>query len=406
MSKLVAEAPDADLGSITAAFESKAPSHWKRPPLKSTLVSKPYLYPGALDYVTEVLRSGWWGYGPVSQGLEAQIEGLYGQQQHVLGTSSCTAAMHLALRCVGVGPGDEVIVPAFTYVSTAVVAVYCGAEPVFADVDPITLTLTAETVEEQLTDRTRAIIPMHFAGPPRDFDPIRRLVAGRNIAVIEDAAHAFGSVRDGMLVGAGSEFAAFSFAPTKQIASSNGGVLLFRDEERRAEINQLAFLGLAADTYKRTTATGVSPPQHVARIGHKYKIDDLAAAVAYAAVEHVDDIVEHRAALVRAYCEQLADLAEVEVLPHDANARISWYIMPIRVPAEKRDGLRAHLAAHNIDSTVHYPNLLEQPAFKDARGSAPVTARECRRVVSLPLHHNIDLAEIDRICHEVRSYFG
>ncbi len=404
MSKLVAEAPDADLGSITAAFETKAPSHWQRPSLKSTLVSKPYLYPGALDYVTEVLRSGWWGYGPVSQGLEAQIEGLYDHRQHALATSSCTAAMHLALRCAGVGPGDEVIVPAFTYVSTAVVAVYCGAEPVFADVDPVTLTLTAATVEQQLTERTRAIIPMHFAGPPQDFDPIRELVAGRNIAVIEDAAHAFGSIRDGQLVGAGSEFAAFSFAPTKQIASSNGGVLLFRDAEQRTEINQLAFLGLAADTYKRTTAKGVSPPQHVARIGHKYKIDDLAAAVAYAAVEHLDDIVEHRAALVRAYCEQLEGLAEVELLPHDTNARISWYIMPIRVPAEKRDGLRAHLAAHNIDSTVHYPNLLEQPAFQEARGVAPIAARESRRVVSLPLHHAIDVAEVDRICDAVSTY--
>jgi perosamine synthetase len=245
---------------------------------------------------------------------------------------------------------------------------------------------------------------MHFAGPPRDFDPIRQLVAGRNIAVIEDAAHAFGSTRDGQLVGAGSEFTAFSFAPTKQIASSNGGVLLFRDAERRAEINQLAFLGLTADTYKRTTVKGVSPPQHVARIGHKYKIDDLAAAVAYAAVEHLEDIVEHRAALVRAYCEQLEGLAEVELLPHDTNAQISWYIMPIRVPAEKRDGLRAHLAAHNIDSTVHYPNLLEQPAFKDARGTASVAARESRRVVSLPLHHSIDLGEVDRICDAVSSY--
>ena len=148
-----------------------------------------------------------------------------------------------ALRAAGVGPGDEVIVPAFTYVSTAIVAVYCGAEPVFADIDPETLTLSAATVEPLLSKRTRAIIPMHYAGPPADFEPIRELVAGRNITVVEDAAHAFGSIRNGQRVGANAEFAAFSFAPTKQIASSNGGILLYRDGERRTEINQLAFLG-------------------------------------------------------------------------------------------------------------------------------------------------------------------
>jgi dTDP-4-amino-4,6-dideoxygalactose transaminase len=224
---------------------------WQRPTLKATLVSKPRLPDRALAYVGDVLRSGWWGYGPVAQHLQATIEDLYDRRQNALATSSCTAAMHLALRAAGVGPGDEVIVPAFTYVSTAIVAVYCGAEPVFADIDPETLTLSAATVEPLLSKRTRAIIPMHYAGPPADFEPIRELVAGRDITVIEDAAHAFGSVRDGQRVGTGAEFAAFSFAPTKQIASSNGGILLYRDGERRTEINQLAFLGLAADTYNR-----------------------------------------------------------------------------------------------------------------------------------------------------------
>ncbi|HSA81620.1 MAG TPA: aminotransferase class I/II-fold pyridoxal phosphate-dependent enzyme, partial [Geminicoccaceae bacterium] len=142
---------------------------WSRPALKATLVSKPTLSDGALAYVEDVLRSGWWGYGPVAQHLQATVEGLYEHRQHALATSSCTAAMHLALRAAGVVQGDEVIVPAFTYVSTAIVAVYCGAEPVFADIDPTTLTITAETVEPLLTPRTRAIIPMHYAGPPADF---------------------------------------------------------------------------------------------------------------------------------------------------------------------------------------------------------------------------------------------
>jgi dTDP-4-amino-4,6-dideoxygalactose transaminase len=399
MSSALQHAPS-DLNEL---FGSPITLPWRRPELKSTLVSKPALPGNAIPYVEAVLSSGWWGYGPVAQRLQSAVEELYAGRQNALATTSCTAAMHLALRCAGVGRGDEVIVPAFTYVSTAIVAVYAGARPVFADIDPATLTISAASVERVLSRRTRAIIPMHYAGPATSFDPIRALAADRKITVIEDAAHAFGSMRDGRPVGASADFAAFSFAPTKQIASCNGGMLLFRDPERRTEINQLAFLGLAADTYNRTIAKGVSPTQHVARIGHKYKIDDVAAAIALASVETLDEIVAHRAALVERYYDHLERVSDVQLLPRDRSAATCWYIMPIRVPEEKRDGLRARLAELNVDTTVHYPNLMEQPAFRDCRGEVPITARESRRVVSLPLHRHLGLEEVDRICEAVRA---
>ena len=392
-------------GNLAGGSVTGASMKWHRPELTSTLVSKPLLSPKALEYTQEVLESGWWGYGPVSKDLEAEIEKLYDQQYCAIATSSCTAAMHLALRCLDVGPGDEVIVPAFTYVSTAIVATYCGADPVFADIDPNTLTLTAETVEPLITERTKAIIGMHFAGPPADFDPIRALVADRGITVIEDAAHAFGSIRDGQRVGSHADFVAFSFAPTKQIASSNGGVLLFKDAGRRDEINQLAFLGLAVDTYGRTVASGVSPTQQVVRLGHKYKADDLASAVAYAAVERLDEIVAYRGQLVDRFYDNLSDVDQVQLQPRSPGCALSWYIMPIRVPAGQRDDLRAHLAARDIGNTVHYPNLKEQSAFKSYRGDVPVTAIESQRIISLPLHESVTLDEVDRICDEVRRFF-
>jgi dTDP-4-amino-4,6-dideoxygalactose transaminase len=305
-----------------------------------------------------------------------------------------------------VGPGDEVIVPAFTYVSTAVVAVYVGATPVFADIDPRTLTISAATVERVLSPRTRAVMAVHYAGPAVDFGGVRELVAGRGVTVIEDAAHAFGSRQGGRLAGADAEFAAFSFAPTKQIASSNGGLLLFKDKDRRAELGQLAFLGLAADTYSRTVAQGVSPTQHVARIGHKYKIDDVAAAIAYAGVEELDAIVAHRAALAHRYYQALEGAPGVEMPARGGNDTVSWYVMPIRVPAVKRDGLRARLGAAGIDSTVHYPSLRDQPAFRDFPGEAEVAARESARIVSLPLHRSLELGEVDRIAALVRDHLG
>ncbi|MDX1541011.1 MAG: DegT/DnrJ/EryC1/StrS family aminotransferase [Geminicoccaceae bacterium] len=374
---------------------------WQRPSLKATLVSKPSLHRHATAYVEDVLESGWWGYGPVAQALEARIAELYDGRSHVLATSSCTAAMHLALRTAGVGPDDEVIVPAFTYVSTAVVASYCGATPIFADIEPDTMTISAATVERALSTRTRAIIPMHYAGPARDFGPIRELAADRRITVVEDAAHAFGSRHAGRMVAADADFAAFSFAPTKPLASSNGGLLLYRDGELRERINQLAFLGLAKDTFNRTIASGVSPPQLVARIGHKYKIDDVAAAVTYAGVEELAAIVADRAKLADRYYERLGDIGAVTLLPR-SNDETVWYIFPIRVPADRRDVLRAALAEARIDTTVHYPNLLEQPAFRGCGGDAPVTAEQSRRVLSLPMHRAMDENEVDRIAEIVR----
>jgi len=396
---------DTNLRLIKSA-PSSAATRWPRQTLTTTLVSKPYLSPKAMAYVQEVLETGWWGYGPVSKDLQAEVEKLYDHKMHALATSSCTAAMHLALRAHGVGPGDEVIVPAFTYVSTAIVATYCGAEPVFADVDPETLAITADSVAPLLNERTKAVIAMHYAGPPADFDPIRALVADRNIAVIEDAAHAFGSVRDGQLVGAKADFAAFSFAPTKQVASSNGGILLFKDAAMRDEIDQLAFLGLAVDTFGRTVAKGVSPIQEVVRLGNKYKGDDLASAVAFAAVERLDEIVACRGALVDRFYERLSDVREVQLQPRAEGSQISWYIMPIRVPADRRDALRAHLAEANIGNTVHYPNLREQKAFLPFKGDVPVTEAEAKRIISLPLHEAVTLKEVDRICDEVASFFG
>jgi dTDP-4-amino-4,6-dideoxygalactose transaminase len=193
---------------------------------------------------------------------------------------------------------------------------------------------------------------------------------------------------------------------SRTFARAPGGLLLFRDRERRSEINQLAFLGLVADTFNRTIATGVSPTQQVARIGHKYKIDDLAAAVALASVEQLDGIVSLRARLVERYYERLEALPQVELMRRRTNAAVSWYIFPIRVAVAARDSLRAYLAEHNVDSTVHYPSLLEQPAFKDCRGAAPVVARESRRILSLPLHCNLNVDEIDRICDAVQEYLA
>jgi dTDP-4-amino-4,6-dideoxygalactose transaminase len=377
---------------------------WQRPSSEVLRISRPHLTERELSYVVEVLRSGWWGYGPVARHLETIIAAGMGHQRHVLAVSSCTAALHLALVAAGVAPGDEVIVPAITYVATAAAVRHAGAEPVFADVDPGTLTLTAATVEPLLGPRTRAIMPVHYAGLGTDFDPVRALVAGRPIAVIEDAAHALGARRaDGLPVGAAGPFTCFSFAPTKPLASCSGGLIVFADGELAGNLAASSCLGLELDTFSRFSDRRDLPVQHVARLGWHYRANDVACALAVAQIERMEEVRAHRARLERAYRQRLGMLEEVELLPSPDGGLPCWYLLSIRVPAERRDSLRLRLAAAGIDSGIHYSSLHRQPFFADCRGDVPVAERESARIVTLPLHEGLGEHDVERVCSVVRS---
>jgi len=367
-------------------------------------VSRPCLVGPELTYVEEVLRSGWWGYGPVAQYLEEMFVQWCGADSHALAVTSCTAALHLALMAADVGPGDEVIVPALTFASTAAAVVHVGATPRFADVDPSTLGLAPEAVERELSSRTRAVIPVHFAGVPADVRSIERVVKGRSIVIIEDAAHAMGAERDGCRVGSQSPFTCFSFAPTKQVPSCAGGMLVFQDGSLTPQLRELSDVGLRVDTFQRSVLHRVGPANEVVRIGYRYRMNDVTAAIGVAQFQQLEEIMSRRAALVARYYENLSSVETIELIRVPESAKPSWYIMPIRVPASIRDVLREYLASEGVDTSIHYPSLIEQPAFRGMPGSAPVASREAKRLISLPLHVGMTSSDVDSICMIIADY--
>lgn len=376
---------------------------WQRPSSAVLRVSRPHLTDRELAYAAEVLRSGWWGYGPVARHLEAQAAALVGHGRQALAVSSCTSALHLALVAAGVGPGDEVVVPAITYVATAAAVLHTGAEPVFADVDPAMLTLSAATVEPVLGPRTRAIMPVHYAGAGTDFDAVRALVADRRIAVIEDAAHALGACRgDGLPVGAAGPFTCFSFAPTKPLASCSGGLIVFEDAGLAASLASASCLGLETDTFSRFSGRQLAG-QHVARLGWHYRANDVASAVAVAQLERLEEVRTRRASLEAAYRQLLGDLGDVVFLHAPPGGTPCWYLMSVRVPADRRDRLRLRLSEAGIDSGIHYSSLRRQPLFEGCRGEVPVAEREAARILTLPLHEGLTETDVERVCSVVRA---
>ena len=377
---------------------------WKRQPGKPLPVSRSCLIGSELTYVEEVIRSGWWGYGPVARYLEELFAQWCGADLHALALSSCTAALHLALMAAGVGPGDEVIVPALTFVSTAAAVVHAGATPRFADVDPSTLSLTPEAVERELSSRTRAVIPVHFAGVPADVRSMEQVVQGRSIVIIEDAAHAMGAECDGRRIGSRSPFTCFSFAPTKQVPSCAGGMLVYQDESLTPRLRGLSNVGLRIDTHQRSICQGAGPANEVVCIGYRYRMNDVTAAIAVAQFQQLEEILSHRAALVARYYHNLSPIELIELIKVPDSAKPSWYIMPIRVPSSIRDALRGHLANKGIDTSIHYPCLIEQPAFKGMPGSAPLASQAAQRLISLPLHTKMTISDVDQVCEIIVDY--
>lgn len=403
-------AAGAALSSLAAGLRPVLPPRrgvpWERPAMKRVPVSRPSAAGPELGYLEEVLESGWWGYGPAARHLEGMFEALCGAGFHSLAVTSCTAALHMALLAAGVGPGDEVILPALTFTATAAAVIHAGATPRFADVSPSTLALSPESVARELSPKTKAVVPVHYAGVPFDVSSLEGVIGDRPVSVIEDAAHAMGAEVNGRPVGAQSRFTCFSFAPTKHVPSCTGGVLVYADGSLTNELRELSDLGLRVDTHQRSVASGVGPANVVGRVGYRYRMNDISAAIAVAQLQHLPEILERRSALVGRYRDNLSSVGPCELLEVPERVRPSWYIMPLRVPAAVRDSLRAHLARAGIDTSVHYPSLLEQPAFRGMPGNAPVASREALRLISLPLYSTMTEGDVDQVCSAISDFLS
>ncbi|MBN2302721.1 MAG: aminotransferase class I/II-fold pyridoxal phosphate-dependent enzyme, partial [Lentisphaerae bacterium] len=312
--------------------------------------SKPSISDDDISAVAEVLKSGWITTGHNAAAFENEFRDFVGCGGAVA-LASGTGGMHLILKSLGIGPGDEVITPSLTWVSTPNLVVLAGAKPVFADVDRDTLIVTADSVRACITKKTRLIIPVHFAGAAADIDQIRSDAEGTGAVIVEDTAHALGTYSNGIHVGK-TGTSVFSFHPIKNITTGEGGMFCSDKQDLLDSIRRLKFHGLGVDAYDRDTQ-GRSPQAQVLEPGYKYNMTDMAAALGRKQLARVNQFNRQRQYLVQCYHEKLADIDEIIPLQTSKpTSQHAWHLFVVRLDIDKasmsRDDFMKELKSRNI----------------------------------------------------------
>ncbi|MBN1946198.1 MAG: DegT/DnrJ/EryC1/StrS family aminotransferase [Bradymonadales bacterium] len=323
-----------------------------------------------------------------------------------MGTSSGTCSLLLSLMALDVGPNDEVIVPAYSFIATASTVRLCGARPVFVDVTPDSLNLDCEQVAEQLTEKTRAIIPVHLFGRPADMEALRNVLdsSGReDIAIIEDAAQALGASLSGRRLGTLSEFGCFSFFPSKNLGGFGDGGLVATPDPSLAERVRILRTHGGKDRYYNT------------RIGINGRLDALQAAILRTRLAHLDDWIAQRrqnAARYRLLFDQAGLLSQVQLPPDDGDGRFfhTYNSFNLRVPGGRRDALRAALEEHHIGTAVYYPTPLpHQPCFASLGnrwGQFPVAEQASAEILAIPIYPGLSVEAQEYVVHHIARFFG
>jgi dTDP-4-amino-4,6-dideoxygalactose transaminase len=320
-------------------------------------------------------------------------------------TNTGTSAIHIALLAAGIGKGDEVITPSFNYVADHQAIRATGAEVVMCDIREDDLGIDVEKARALITSRTKAIMPLHFAGIPCDQAGVYALAKQQGLRVIEDGTHAFGTRIDGKRVGSYGDIATFSFDPVKIMTSIDGGAVVLRSEEELQRLHRLRLLGVDKDTTERYKNSR-SWDYDVVSEGFRYHMTNIMASVGVSQIKRIEEFISTRIAVCRAYSAAFAPIEGLRVLSMDF-VGVSPFIYSLRVPAEKREALIDHLKARAVNVGVHFVPVHKHTWFADApRGDMTVTDRVVNEVVTLPLHSNMKPEYVDRVIEGVTSFFA
>lgn len=358
--------------------------------------------------VTESLRSGWLTTGPNVRALEEELAAYCGAP-FVNVVNSCTAAMQLALAAWDIGPGDEVITTPYTFVATANCIVHLGATPVFVDVRDKDFNIDPALVETAVTPRTRAIIPVHFAGEPCDMDAINATARPRGIKVLEDAAHAIGACYRGRPVGLLSDATAFSFYANKTMTTAEGGALATADEEFSNRVRSLTLHGMSRDAYRRYDAGGAWR-YDVLEIGYKDNLPDPAAALGRRQLARIDWSIEERTRIARRYIDNLRGLEHITLPWFDEQNRQPWHLFVVRLrqssPAPRDEVIR-RLAEAGVQTSVHFIPVHTFTAYQKMgrwqEGDFPIAEGLSASAISLPLFPDMTDADVDYVCEALHD---
>ena len=370
-------------------------------------VYEPYLGPEVYEAAKRALDGRWLAIGKLTYQFEEELASYLGLPQHdrhLLSMSSGTAALHSACVLAGVGPGDEVVIPSFTYVACHQAITATGAQVRFCDIDEQTLGADPESVRSALTERTRAIMAVHYSGIPCRIDEIHDIARESGVRVIEDAAHAFGSKSRGRPIGSFGDLVCFSFGPVKIITSIEGGALVTADPDDVQRVREMRLLGVDIDRALR--ANNRAWEYDVTRQGWRYHMTSMEASVGLAQLALVDTFISNRQQYCRYYDERFADLPHV-ITPSTDYEDIAPYIYFIRVrDPEARDGLIEHMNSRGVLSGIHFQGAHTFSYYRaHPRTDLSTTELVARQQLTLPLHSFMDERTLDRVATSVISFF-
>ncbi len=358
--------------------------------------------------VVDSLRSGWVTTGPKVKRFEGDFAAYTGAE-HAIAVNSCTAALHLSLAALGVGPGDEVIVPALTFCSSANVVVHLGARPVFVDVDD-SLLIDLDQAERAITSRTKVLMPVHYAGQSCDMDAVSHLARRYGLFVVEDGAHAAGCEYQGVKLGTHGDAVCFSFYATKNMTTGEGGMVTTNDADLAGRIRMLSLHGMSRDAWQRYSEKG-SWYYEVAEAGYKYNMTDIQAALGIHQLRRLDGFIERRQAIARRYERAFADLPELSLPVELPDRNHVFHLYPVRLNLDRLAIGRARfideLRAARIGASVHFIPVHLHPyyatSFQYRAGAFPRAEQAYERLISLPLYPRMSDADADDVIDAVRT---
>jgi dTDP-4-amino-4,6-dideoxygalactose transaminase len=360
-----------------------------------------------IQAVSDVLRSGWLTMGEKTLEFERKFAKYIGVK-HAIAVSSGTAALHLSLEAIGLREGDEVLLPTTTFTATAEVVTYFAARPVFVDIDPRTMNMSPSDAERRITARTRAIIPVHFAGQPCDMSMLRDLALTHNLHTVEDAAHALPSIYQGQNIGTLGELTAFSFYATKTLTTGEGGMITTNDDVYAKRIQKMRLHGIARDSWSRSVAD--SPWYYeVHEAGYKYNLTDLQSAIGIVQLAKCEEMNHARHRIAKRYNGTFATFKEIEIPDVLPDRKTSWHLYVLRLHLENlridRDHFIKELEQRAVTASVHFIPLHLQPYYQKQFGykarDLPQAENEYARCLSLPIYPSMSDEEIDYVIQAV-----
>ena len=368
--------------------------------------SKPSIGESEIEGVVACLRSGWITTGALCKDFETKFSELTGAPYAVT-FSSATAGMHLALLALELKDGDEIITPSMTFASTINMITMCGAKPVFADIEYGTMNIDPASLEQKITKKTRAIIPVHFAGAPVDMDTISTIAKAHEIRIIEDAAHAVGTYYKGIHAGGFGYPAIFSFHPIKNITTGEGGMVTHYDQDLEKRLRLLRFHGIERDAWKRY-GKGGNPEYDIQSPGYKYNLTDMQASLGIAQLSRLGEMNEKRRQLAELYLAGFDGMNGLELPESPTYDHVhAWHLFIVKIKAMERSAFMKKLSDYNIGYGIHFPAAHLLGYVKNTigikKGILPVTEKAADCIVSLPLFPSMEETDVAYVCDAIKE---